>query len=253
MRVLLLAFALLLSAPAFAEPLAAIAFPRDDLPWWRARHAAKMAEAAHGADLVLLGDSITQQLEHPDYAPVRQRFFAGLRVLDLGFTGDTTSHLLWRLTHGELDGLKPGGLKPGGLKPGGAIILIGANNLGRVHWPAADDLAGIDAVVAATRAKLPGTPILLLAVLPSDRGPWVRAQETAIDAALAKRYGAGAVPGVAFYDPTPLFLTPDGRVDQSEYRDPPKQPALHPSPQGMTKLFAAIEPTLASWFGTRPR
>lgn len=243
MRVLLLAFALLLSAPAFAEPLAAIAFPRDDLPWWRARHTAKVAEAAHGADLVLLGDSITQQLEQPDYAPVRQRFFAGLRVLDLGFTGDTTSHLLWRLTHGELDGLKPGG----------AIILIGANNLGRVHWPAADDLAGIDAVVAATRAKLPGTPILLLAVLPSDRGPWVRIQETAIDAALAKRYGAGAVPGVAFYDPTPLFLTPDGRVDQSEYRDPPTQPALHPSPRGMTKLFAAIEPTLASWFGTRPR
>ncbi len=239
---LALALALVTSAPALAEPLAATAFPRD-LPWWQARHAAKVAEAARGADLVLLGDSITQQLERPDYAPVWRRFFGGHRVLDLGFTGDATSHLLWRIQHGELDGVHPAG----------AVVLIGANNLGRVHWPAADDVAGIDAVVAATRAKLPATPILLLAVLPSDRGPWARTQEAAIDAALAKRYGGGAVPGVTFYDPTPLFTTPDGRVDQSDYRDPPQAPALHPTPAGMTKLFLAIEPTLAAWFGSTPR
>ncbi len=242
MRRVLATLLLAAALPAYAEPLAAVPISREAQSWWRARHAAKLVEARQGADIVLLGDSITQQLEEPEYAGIWQRYYGGRRVLDLGFVGDATCHLLWRIEHGELAGLRPRGV----------VILIGANNLGSLHWPANDDLRGIDAVVAATRERLPTTPILLLGVLPSDRGAWVMAQETTINAGLTRRYAAGAVSGVTFVDPSPLFLKAEGRVATELYRDAPA-PALHPSPDGMAMLAALIEPMLAGWLGEHPR
>ena len=126
MRRVLATMLLLAALPARAEPLAAVPISRLDQPWWRARHEAKLAEARQGADIVLLGDSITQQLEAPEYNEVWRRYYGSRRVLDLGFVGDATSHLLWRIEHGELAGLRPRGV----------VILIGANNLGGLHWPA---------------------------------------------------------------------------------------------------------------------
>jgi hypothetical protein len=50
--------------------LAAVPIARLDLPWWRERHAAKLAELRRGpVELVFLGDSITQDWEKPEYQP----------------------------------------------------------------------------------------------------------------------------------------------------------------------------------------
>ena len=84
--------------------------------------------------------------------------------------------------------------------PAAAVILIGANNLGRLHWPADDDVAGIEAVVAEAHRELRWTKILLLGVLPSDRGAWVLRQHGGINGALAARYRDGRVPEVTFFD-----------------------------------------------------
>ena len=255
MRRLALLAALLLAIPGIAPaaklPLAAEPIARLYLPWWKARHEEKLIEAKRGAvDLVLLGDSITQDYEHTgpepyrDFRAVWQRFYADRHALNLGFNGDATSHLLWRIEHGEIDGIHPKA----------AVILIGANNLGRLHWPAAADVLGIETVVAAVHRKLPETKILLLGVLPSDRGAWVLQTSTEINAALAARYGRGAVPYVTFFDASPLFMK--GRaVNTSLYLDPqetPPRPALHPSPEGMAMLAAAIEPDLSKMLGDRP-
>lgn len=237
----------LLLALAAAVPLAAVPISREQLPWWAARHAEKLREARSGGfALVFLGDSITQQWEKPAYRPVWQHFYGDRHALNLGFIGDATSHLLWRITHGELEGLHPKA----------AVILIGANNLGRLHWPAADDVRGIEAVVEAVRARLPGTRILLLGVLPSDRGPWVAETAARINAALAARFGGNSVAGVVFLDESRLFLLPDGRVNTALYVDPtltPPAPALHPSPAGAARLAAAIDPALAAMLGDTPR
>ncbi len=230
----------LAAAPPAAQPIA-----RENLAWWAARHQQKVAAArAGGIDLVLLGDSITQRWEAPAYRKAWQRFYGDRRVLNLGFKGDATSHLLWRIQHGELDGLQPKA----------AVILIGANNLGRLHWPAAADVAGIIAVVEATRARLPGCGILLLSVLPSDRGTWVAATTAAINRALAARYASGAVAGVRYLDVAALFQHSDGTTDVSQFADPaqsPPEPALHPSPAGLARLASAIEPALAAMLGDR--
>lgn len=245
MKALWLACALL-AAPAMAArlPLAAVPISRLNPPWWGERHREKLAEIKRGpVGLVWLGDSITQGFESPDYQPTWTRFYGDRHALNLGFSGDATSHLLWRIDHGEV----------AGLTPKLAIVLIGANNLGRLHWPAGDDVLGIETVVARTRALLPRTQVLVIGVLPSDRGEWVAHSTALINAALAARYGHGAVPSVTFTDQSTLFLR-NGKVDDSQFHDihlTPPQPALHPSPEAQARLVAAIEPTVAALMGDR--
>ncbi len=234
--------ALAWAAPGGAVPLAATPIARLDTRWWRERHQAKLAEAKAGPhDLVWLGDSITQNFERAgpepwaQYRPVWERHYGRYHPLNLGFSGDATCHLLWRLRNGEI----------AGLSPKAAIILIGANNLGRLHWSAEDTVAGIDAVVAQTRRAMPRTRILLLGVLPSDRGPWVEETTLAINHTLARRNWEGPV---VFQD-VGAVLRVNGRVDTSLFYDPwlkPPAPSLHPTPEGMERIAQAIAPALAA-------
>jgi lysophospholipase L1-like esterase len=245
-RAVLLAAALLLAAAA--PPPAAQPISREQLHWWKARHEEKLAELHKGpVDLLLLGDSITHDYElagpepFRDFRAVWQRFYAHRHAVDLGFKGDATSHLLWRIEHGELDGIAPKA----------AVILIGANNLGRLHWSAPDTVLGIEAVVNEARRRLPHTAIVLLSVLPSARGEWVMQTTATINAALAERYGGGRVPGVTYLDVSGIFLR-NGAIDTSLFLDPkltPPEPALHPTPEGQARMAEAIEPTLRKLLG----
>ncbi len=247
-RALLLLAGLALTAAAV--PPAAQPISRMSLPWWRARHEAKLAEKQRGpVDLVFLGDSITQNWEHAgppawsDYQPVWQRFYGDRHALNLGFKGDATSHLLWRLEHGEIDGIAPKA----------AVILIGANNLGHLHWSAPADIVGIEAVVDETQRRLPHTRILLLGVLPSERSPWVTRNTAEINQALATHYGRGAVPGVAYMDLGGIFVR-HGVLDRTRFEDvsmDPPDPPLHPSVAAQTRMAEAMEPALSAMLGDR--
>ena len=242
--------AALLAGAAARLPPAAEPISRMSTPWWRARHAAKLAEIRHErVDLVWLGDSITQNWEKSgppawqDFRPVWQRFYGARHAVNLGFKGDATSHLLWRIEHGEIDGISPRA----------AVILIGANNMGRLHWKAQDTILGIETVVSEVRRKLPRTGIVLLSVLPSIRSAWVDRTTAEINAALAARYGGGREAGVTYVDVTRLFLK-DGRVDPADFIDPhltPPEPPLHPTPQLQARIAEAIAPALDRLMGPR--
>jgi lysophospholipase L1-like esterase len=247
-RLALAAPALLLGAAAPEHlparvPVAAVPISRMETPWWRQRFEAKRAEMRQRpVDLVWYGDSITQDWEeagppaYRDFAPAWQHYYGDRHALNLGFKGDATSHLLWRLRNGEAEGIEPRA----------AVVLIGANNLGLAHWNAEQTLTGIAAVLAELRARLPRTRVLLLPVLPSIRSAWATAQTGAIARGLAERYGDPASP-VAYVDVTDLFLK-DGKTDPAQFLDPlldPPEPALHPTAQAQARLAAAIEPTLA--------
>ena len=245
-RWLPVAFAILLVA---AGPiLAASPISRMDLPWWRERFEQKQNELrASGVDLVFYGDSITQDYEKAgpepwrNFRPVWDRFYGDRHAVNLGFKGDTTANLLWRLEHGEADGIAPKV----------AVVLIGANNLGRVHWSTDATLAGIDADVGAIRRHLPGTKILLLGILPSERSAWASETTLAVNRALAERYRQGG--DVTFLDLSPVF-TKDGRLDRGLFFDPllrPPEPPLHPSAEGQKRMAEAIEPALSVLLGDR--
>jgi lysophospholipase L1-like esterase len=251
-RLLLAAAApLLVATPAWAKtPLAAVPISRLALTWWRDRHAAKLAEVKRArVDLVFLGDSITQDYEDAgppawrDFRPVWQHFYGDRNAFNLGFSGDATSHLLWRIENGEIDGISPKV----------AIILIGANNLGRLHWPAEDNLQGIEAVVAETRRRLPRAKILLLGILPSERSDWATQTTLEVNRALAAHFGNDAVAGVTYLDIASVFKR-GGVLDRSLFLDPllqPPEPPLHPTAEGQARMAAAIEPTLARLLGDR--
>ena len=247
---LMLAMALLtLPVESFARTiLAAIPIARMDLPWWHARFEAKQAElqGRHPA-LVFYGDSITQNWERhgppdwADYQPVWQRFYGDRDAVNLGFIGDTTASLIWRIRNGEA----------AGISPKVAVVLIGANNLGRPHWSAEDTVAGIDLIISELHHRLPRTKILLLGVLPSERSAWVSETTVSINRALAEKYGHGGA--VTFLNAGQVFLR-DGKFDRSLFYDPkltPPEAPLHPTTQGMAMLAAAMEPTLAKLMGDR--
>lgn len=239
------------AAPA-RVPLAATPLSRMDTRWWAERHTAKLKELRAGrVDLLWIGDSITQDWEKSgppdwqDFAPAWRRFYGGRHAVNLGFKGDATAHLLWRLGHGQLDGIAPRA----------AILMIGTNNFGRLRWSVADSLRGHQACVAELRRRLPGIRLLVLAIPPSDRGAWTAEATQGFNQGLAQRYAGGKLAGIGFADPTPLF-TRNGAIDRSQFFDPllrPPEPAIHPTAQAQARLAALIEPAVAAMLGDHPR
>lgn len=234
--------------------LAAAPISRTDLPWWRERFDRSLERVRQGhVNLIWLGDSITQNWElagpepFANYRPVWNRFYGDREAVNMGFRGDTTANVIWRLDHGEVAGLNPRAL----------VLLIGANNFGHVHWDAAKSLAGINSIIRILRQKLPETQILLLAVLPSERSPWITENTEALNAMLAASYRNR--PYVTFMNVGSLFYR-DGHLNRALYLDPHQavvashEPgvttanvnsvALHPDAQGMALIAEAIEPVL---------
>lgn len=251
-RWIFLGLALAVAIPAVGSArtiLAAIPIGRTDLPWWRERHEAKLRELAHAKpELIFLGDSITQDWERSgppewqDFAPVWQRFYGDRHAVNLGFKGDTTASLIWRIRNGEVSGISPKA----------AVVLIGANNMGRPHWSADDTVAGIDVIISELRKRLPATKILLLGVLPSERSAWITETTTQINQMLAKRYKDD--PAVSYLDLTALFMR-NGVLNRDLFLDPkltPPDPPLHPTAQGQALMAKAMEPVLANMLGDRP-
>ncbi|MDD2876279.1 MAG: GDSL-type esterase/lipase family protein [Acidiphilium sp.] len=241
---LLLCLALLLPVAAQAGVnLAAVPIGRMDLAWWRARFDLTLdqARANPQARLVWLGDSITQYWQRTgaepfeQVLPVWQRYYGKYDPLNFGLIGDTTSSVIWRIDHGEFNGLHPKLV----------IVLIGANNLGATHWGAHLTVPGIEAVIDDLHHHVPGTKILLVGILPSIRSAWISAETTKINNQLAQIYARSDV--VTFRNVGEV-LERDGNVQASLYVDPrlhPPQPALHPDAEGMQRIAAALAPTVS--------
>jgi lysophospholipase L1-like esterase len=237
------------AASAARTILAATPIARTDLPWWRARHDAKLRELAQAEpELIFLGDSITENWERSgppkwqDFAPTWQRLYGDRHAVNLGFKGDTTASLLWRIRNGEV----------AGIAPKAAVVLIGANNLGKVHWSAEDTVTGIDTIITELHKRLPTTKILLLGVLPSERSAWISETTGQINQMLAKKYKGD--PSVSFLDLTALFMR-NGALNRDLFLDQkltPPDPLLHPSAEGQALMATAMEPVLANMLGDRP-
>ena len=147
--------------------------------------------------------------------------------------GDETAHVLWRLDHGAVDGLAPKLV----------VLLIGTNNLGNVGHTPAQAAAGVAAVVANLRAKLPATPVLLLAVLPRDReaGDALRLAVDELNRLIAPRADGRHV---HWLDVGPLLLRPDGTIARSVMPD-----YLHLSPAAYQTWADAMRPTVERLMG----
>ncbi|NQU22416.1 MAG: GDSL family lipase [Candidatus Nealsonbacteria bacterium] len=129
--------------------------------WWQKRHEDVLsAPGREACQIIFIGDSITdgwdatgQKIWAKEYVP--------LKVLNLGINCDSTQHVLWRLDHGEIDGLPK-------LKV--AVIEIGTNNVGITRDPPQDIVKGVEAICERVKHKAPHAKILLLAIFPKGFG-----------------------------------------------------------------------------------
>ncbi len=153
--------------------------------WWAERHNASVEAAKTHPDtqMLLIGDSITNnydkaKLPDENFQPTWEQFYAPRKALNLGFSGDTTAHVLWRLQHGEV----------AGLHPKVALVLIGTNNTG--HGETAEETElGIDAVVADLEQRLPETHVLLLGISAERISDSKTQRDRAVNRYLANDYG----------------------------------------------------------------
>ncbi len=107
-------------------------------------------------DLLMIGDSITHGWEGAG-KDVWKKYYEKRNAVNLGIGGDQTQHVLWRLEHGNIDGIRPKL----------AVLMIGTNNAGCGN--PREIAAGVQAIVEKLRTKLPQTKVLVLAIFPRGR------------------------------------------------------------------------------------
>ena len=75
--------------------------------WWADRHTQKLkALKSQPVDLLRIGDSITHGWEGRG-KKVWQEYYAKRNAFNIGYSGDRTEHVIWRLQHGEIDNISP--------------------------------------------------------------------------------------------------------------------------------------------------
>ena len=200
---------------------------------WAERHAACVAlMKSRQPEIVMLGDSITHFWGGEPVGGRRtgtdewDRFFAGRRVVNLGYGWDRTENVLWRLTHGEFDDVSPKMV----------VVMIGTNN---IDLNTSDEIAaGIAAICAELHRRSPDTRILLLGIFPRGATPdATRAKVDGVNQRIATLDGKN---GVTFLDLTKTFLEADGSISTDVMYD-----FLHPTAKGYAMWAAAMEPTLS--------
>lgn len=200
------------------------------IKWWTARHEKKLAEAqavGKSAEVVFIGDSITEGWEKSG-APVWERYYKPMNGLALGFSGDRTETILWRLLHGEVDHIAPKV----------AVLMFGTNNTGHRQEDPRTTAAGIRRNLDELRHRLPDTKILLLAIFPRGEKPDdpMRQLNEKVNAIIA---GYADNQHIYFLDINQDFLTPDGTLSKDIMPD-----LLHPNEQGYEIWAKAMAPKL---------
>lgn len=209
--------------------------------WWKKRFEQKQALIKQGGwELVFLGDSITHGWEGRSGDKVVPALwaknFAPYKALNLGYGGDNTEHVLWRLDHGELDGYQPKLL----------VLMIGTNNTG--HRPLAkespeDTAAGIRAILHKIAMKSPSTKVALLSIFPRSAKPTdqARVRNEKVNA-IIKGFADGKQ--VIWVDFNKKLLEPDGTLSKEIMPD-----LLHPNAKGYEIWCKAIMPVIKTTFG----
>jgi beta-glucosidase len=159
-------FPLMLAAGAFALAANAATAIRANTPasrldgWWTARHAEKVAAVADSSvkkDVVFLGDELTQGWETTG-AGALATYFAGDRTMfNLGFAGDCTENVLWRIRNGELG------------SPKAVFLMVGGNNAAiytEKEEPEGKTYLGVREIIDDLVASVGASKVVVQAVLP---------------------------------------------------------------------------------------
>ncbi len=202
--------------------------------WWLAKYNAINARVKKGnIDLIFVGDSITDFWTRRDRGlAVWEKYYSKRHAANLGISADRTQHVLWRLDHGNIDGINPKL----------AVVMIGTNNSNGSDNTAEEIADGIIAICAKLRHKLPNTKILLLDIFPRGAKPSTQREKNAKASLIASRIADNKY--IFYYPIGCKFLKPDGTLTRDIMPD-----LLHPSPKGYEIWAKAIEPMVRKLMG----
>ena len=186
-------------------------------------------------DLLMIGDSIVFGWSRVG-KPVWDEFYGNRNAVNIGSSGDRTTHMLWHITGGGLAGMKD-------RNPKLVVIMIGTNNRGEPDQHGADTAYGILAILKEVHAQLPKSKILLLAIFPRGDSPddVGRRRNDEINQ-IIKSYADEKT--VFWLDIGHVFLDEQGRLKRDLMPD-----ALHPNVPGYRAWAEAMEPTVARLLG----
>ena len=203
------------------------------MSWWLPRHQEKLDEIKRrrnlhiNTEIVFIGDSITEGWAKSGQA-IWDRYYKKYRGFNLGFGGDRTENVLWRIQHGEIDGLNPNV----------AVLMLGTNNTGSRLEDPVTTAAGIKRNLEELRLRLPNTKILVLAIFPRGENPdnplrLINEHVNQIASGFADNKH------IFFANINHVFLTIEGILSKDIMPD-----LLHPNEKGYAIWADAMQPTL---------
>ena len=233
-RLVFAAVAAVLAGTLFAVPVASITpepQSKDPNSWWQKRFAEKQELVKKGgSEVVFIGDSITHGLEGSEVWKTKLAV-APYNALNLGFSGDRTEHVLWRLDHGELDGYKAKVI----------VLLIGTNNTGhrsRADETPVDTIIGINEVIRKIRWKQPQAKIILHPIFPRGEKPTdeLRVRNEVVNNSIRQLADGQTIFLCDFND---LLAEPDGTLSKEMMPD-----FLHPGPKSQKIWVRSVLPLI---------
>jgi len=242
-----LALALVVSAPAVhGQPASPAPLPTysPGPPWipqprpgagmraWLDHHERYVARAREGhINVLFVGDSIVERFATIGKDVWDDRY-APLGAVNFGISGDRTQFLLWRLEHGELDGISPQLV----------VLEIGTNNLAVAHTD--DIVRAIGTLVNYITDKLPQAKLLVVGLLPRGAAANTPLRQKIVD--VNRRLMAlDAQKNVSFIDVGPQLLDTDGSLSADVMPD-----GLHPSALGYQLWADAMQDTFDMLLGS---
>ncbi|MGN0835720.1 MAG: GDSL-type esterase/lipase family protein [Candidatus Spyradosoma sp.] len=211
--------------PVPAEPYREATYPcprhaggKADRAWLaRTKTFAETAKNLKDCRLVFIGDSITDNWRGPGKA-AWDASFARFSPLNLGYSGDRTENVLFRLTYGEN--------LPPNIRPRAFVLLIGTNNFGHRDEAPEDVAAGEIKIIELLRAARPDAHVVVIATFPRA-GERFEKKIAAQNAAVAAWVAARGDEKISVLNINPKFVGEDGKVDFALLPD-----GLHPNAQG---------------------
>ena len=203
-------------------------------------HTQLLEKAARGGiDIYFVGDSIVRRwgaIDYPELLANWRQNFWGWNAGDFGWGADKTQHILWRLEHGELDGVNPKVI----------VILAGTNNVGPQPGEAgkvADITRGLAAILAICRQKAPDAVIVLTAIFPRNDNMAVLPEIDRVNANI-ERMADGR--SVRFLNVNHRLADRDGRLLDG-MMNPSDQ--LHPTIKGYQVWADGLKPIFTELLG----
>ena len=186
-------------------------------------------------DMIFIGDSITHYFGGPPKAKyvrggdIWEKYYSKRNAVNMGLGWDRTQHILWRLDHGELDGISPKV----------AVVMAGINNI-LSNDGSVDNIAeGIKRILECVRQKLPNTKILLVGILPFSKNQKDKKRDK-IQAVNMRIATFADKKHIYFIDVGHLFLNPKGSASKKLLGD-----YVHPNSEGYAVYAKAIEPIVS--------